>query len=135
MLAQNAIRIEIRFGTLDQGPEAPSFMRTQRSRRVAFATLALLFAAIAAPRAARAEPDTFGVGNGHDGAYVAAAADEVINAYAPLTADAAAGATSITIALPSARQPASRSATSSWCGAPPACRVQMRPRGASSRSI
>jgi MYXO-CTERM domain-containing protein len=72
-------------------------MRTQRSRRFALVSLTFLVAALVAPRAAHAEADTFGVGNGHDGAYVAAAADEVINAYAPLTADAAKSATSITI--------------------------------------
>ena len=72
-------------------------MRTQRLFRVALVSLSLGAAAIVAPREARAEADTFGVGNGHSGAYVAAAADQVINAYAPLTADAAAGATQVTI--------------------------------------
>ncbi|MEA2747484.1 MAG: hypothetical protein QOI41_1627 [Myxococcales bacterium] len=71
--------------------------RTQRLFRVALASLSLGAAAIIAPRDAHAEVDTFGLGNGHSGAYVAAAADEVINAYAPLTADAAVGATSVTI--------------------------------------
>ena len=60
--------------------------------------LSLLLAALAssASKEARAEADTFGTGNGHSGAYVAAAADEVLNAYAPLTADAAANATTLT---------------------------------------
>ena len=72
-------------------------MRIQRFSRLALLSLSLGAAAIVAPRAAHAETDTFGIGNGHSGAYVAAAADEVINVYAPLTADAAKGATSITI--------------------------------------
>jgi MYXO-CTERM domain-containing protein len=71
--------------------------RTQRLFRLALAALSLGAAAVVAPRDARAEVDAFGLGNGHSGAYVAAAPDEVINAYAPLTADAAKGATSITI--------------------------------------
>lgn len=49
-------------------------------------------------RSAAAEvPDAFGVGNGHSGAYAAAAADEVVNAYAPLTAGAGAGSTTLQI--------------------------------------
>lgn len=71
--------------------------RTQRFFRVTLVSLSLATAVSVAPREARAEADTFGVGNGHSGAYVAAAANEVINAYAPLTADAAAGATQLTI--------------------------------------
>lgn len=43
---------------------------------------------------ARAEADVFGIGDGHSGAKTVAG-DEVVNAYAPLTADAAAGATQI----------------------------------------
>jgi MYXO-CTERM domain-containing protein len=72
-------------------------VRTQRLFRVALISVSFAAAAIVAPRDARAEADTFGVGNGHSGAYVAAAADELINVYAPLTADAAKGATSVTI--------------------------------------
>ena len=72
-------------------------MRIQRFSRLALLSLSLGAAAIVAPRPAHAETDAFGIGNGHSGAYVAAAADEVINVYAPLTADAANGATSVTI--------------------------------------
>ena len=70
--------------------------RTQRLFRLALVSLSL-GAALLAPGEARAEADAFGLGNGHSGAYVAAAADEVINAYAPLTADALLSATQVTI--------------------------------------
>jgi MYXO-CTERM domain-containing protein len=52
------------------------------------------------PSRADAEADLFGTGDGHSGAKTAAAAAEVINAYAPLTADAAAGATTLAIGTP-----------------------------------
>ena len=71
--------------------------RIQRLCRLGLVSLALGAAAIIAPRDARAEADLFGLGNGHSGAYTAAAANEVINAYAPLTADAASGAASATL--------------------------------------
>ncbi len=71
--------------------------RTKRLFRIALVSLTLGAAAIVSPRDARAEADTFGTGNGHSGAYVSAAPDEVINAYAPVTADAAVGATSVAI--------------------------------------
>lgn len=73
-------------------------MRLDNARRrgLAFVTLLLAAAASSLAKDARAELDTFGTGDGHGGAYVAAAANEVINAYAPLTADAAAGATTLT---------------------------------------
>lgn len=45
---------------------------------------------------ARAEADTFGVGDGHNGAKTVAG-NQVVNSYAPLTADVTAGATQITI--------------------------------------
>jgi hypothetical protein len=65
--------------------------------RLTLVALSLTAAAAITPRDARAEVDTFGIGNGHSLAYTAAAANEVINAYAPLTADAAVGATALTI--------------------------------------
>jgi MYXO-CTERM domain-containing protein len=71
--------------------------RTQRLFRLALVSLSLGAAALLAPGDACAEADAFGLGNGHSGAYVAAAANEVINAYAPLTAAAAIGATQISI--------------------------------------
>ncbi|MCW5816192.1 MAG: hypothetical protein KIT84_34665 [Labilithrix sp.] len=49
-----------------------------------------------APSVARAEIDTFGLGDGHSGAKVVVG-DEEINSYAGLTADAAAGATTLAI--------------------------------------
>jgi MYXO-CTERM domain-containing protein len=53
--------------------------------------------AVAAPRTALASVDKFGLGDGHSGAFVANAADQVINAYAPLTTDVAIGATSLPV--------------------------------------
>src|SRR4051794_28940290 len=74
-------------------------MRIRKDPRCCWHLFSFLvaLAAIASPREARAEADTFGIGNGHSGAYVAAAADEVVNAYAPLTADAAANATTLAV--------------------------------------
>lgn len=57
----------------------------------------VFLALVAAGGAARAQTDDFGTGDGHSGAKTAAAADEVINSYAALTADAAKGATSVTV--------------------------------------
>lgn len=71
--------------------------RTKQSFRVALASLSLAVAAIAAPHEARAEADLFGIGDGHRGAYAAVAANEIVNAYAPLTADAAVNATQISV--------------------------------------
>lgn len=71
--------------------------RTTQLLRLALVCLALGLAAITAPRTARAEVDTFGIGDGHRGAYVAAAAGEIVNAYAPVTADAAKGAAQVAI--------------------------------------
>lgn len=78
-------------------------MRTKqhgRMARVALISMSLAVAAIATPLTARAEADGFGTGNGHNLAYAAVAADEVINTYAPITADVAAGATSIMFGTP-----------------------------------
>jgi MYXO-CTERM domain-containing protein len=52
---------------------------------------------IFAAGSARASTDTFGVGDGHRGNFTATAAGQVVNTYAPLTAAAAANATSVTI--------------------------------------
>src|SRR5687768_16985173 len=43
---------------------------------------------------ARAEADGFGIGDGHNGAKTIAG-DEIVNAYAPVTADAPVGATQL----------------------------------------
>jgi MYXO-CTERM domain-containing protein len=71
--------------------------RTKQLVRVALVSLSLATAALTAPRQANAEADTFGIGDGHGGAYVAVGVDEIINAYAPLTVDAAANATQLAI--------------------------------------
>lgn len=69
-------------------------MRASTRRVVRFtAFLSLLALAGLAPDA-RAEADAFGIGDGHDGPKTAVG-DEVVNTYAPLTADAAAGATTL----------------------------------------
>ena len=57
---------------------------------------ALVFA-MTASGSARAELDRFGTGDGHGGAYTAAASGEVLNTYAPLAVDAPAGAESLSI--------------------------------------
>ncbi|WNG26807.1 hypothetical protein F0U62_24395 [Cystobacter fuscus] len=49
------------------------------------------------PVLARAEPDTFGLGSGRDGALTVTGLNTVINAYAPLTAPAARKATSLEV--------------------------------------
>jgi hypothetical protein len=49
------------------------------------------------PGIARAEADMFGLGNGHHGNKGGSVPNEVINSYAPLTADVAAGATLLPI--------------------------------------
>ncbi|WNG21912.1 hypothetical protein F0U63_09625 [Cystobacter fuscus] len=49
------------------------------------------------PLLARAEPDTFGLGSGRDGALTVTGSNTVINAYAPLTAPAARKATSLEV--------------------------------------
>ena len=73
-------------------------MRTKRRWfRFTLGSLSLGFAILTAPTAARAEADTFGIGDGHRGAYLGAAVDEVVNAYAPLGVDAANGTTQLTI--------------------------------------
>ena len=68
--------------------------------RVGLLSLALGLAGLTTPTTARAEPDTFGTGDGHRGAFVGAVGEQVINAYAPLTADAANGAMQVTIGAP-----------------------------------
>lgn len=70
-------------------------LRASTLLRLGLAASALA-GALAAPRAARAEADTFGVGDGHDGAKVVAGT-ETINSYASITADAAAGSSAISI--------------------------------------
>ncbi|TSC32104.1 Ig-like domain-containing protein, partial [Corallococcus sp. Z5C101001] len=66
-------------------------------RRSAAGLLALLCAVLMAPPAS-AEPDTFGLGNGHNGALTVAAGNAVtINTYARLTANAAAGSSFVTV--------------------------------------
>ena len=49
------------------------------------------------PASARAEPDTFGLGSGRDGALAVSASGTVINAYAPLAASAVRKATSLQV--------------------------------------
>lgn len=71
--------------------------RTKQLLEVALVSLSLSAAAVIVPRDARAEADTFGIGNGHSLTHTAAALDEVINSYAPLTADAAVGTTTLSI--------------------------------------
>lgn len=58
--------------------------------------LALLFVGVAVPPA-HAAPDTFGTGSGREGARIVDAANTVINAYATLDANAAAGSTALTV--------------------------------------
>ncbi|MFP2899155.1 adventurous gliding motility protein AgmC [Corallococcus sp. 4LFB] len=58
--------------------------------------MALLCAIFAAPPAF-AEPDTFGLGNGHDGALTVNAAGTIINTYTRLTQPAGVNATSVTV--------------------------------------
>jgi MYXO-CTERM domain-containing protein len=57
----------------------------------------LLLVALMAPGVARAEADSFGTGDGADGAKTAAAAGEVVNVYAAVANDVAAGATAIDV--------------------------------------
>lgn len=73
--------------------------RTKQLFRVALVSLSVASSGAIAPGEARAEADAFGVGDGHRGAF-AAVGDEPINAYAPLTADAAVGATTLTFGPP-----------------------------------
>lgn len=72
---------------------ASSFGR--RSRRL-FAWVACAAIPLLGARDARAEADAFGIGDGHNGAKIAAGA-EVVNAYARVAQDVAAGATQLTI--------------------------------------
>ncbi|WP_244239108.1 adventurous gliding motility protein AgmC [Corallococcus carmarthensis] len=65
-------------------------------RRSAAGLLALLCAVLLAPPAS-AETDTFGLGNGHNGALTVNAAGTVINTYARLTANAPVGQTFVTV--------------------------------------
>ncbi|MCY1043439.1 Ig-like domain-containing protein [Corallococcus sp. bb12-1] len=65
-------------------------------RRSAAGLLALLCAVFMAPPA-MAEPDTFGLGNGHNGALTVNAANTVVNTYARLTANAPLGQTFVTV--------------------------------------
>ena len=52
---------------------------------------------VAGERAARAEADNFALGDGHHGAFTATQNQQVVNAYAPITANVAAGAVQIPI--------------------------------------
>ncbi|RYE74050.1 MAG: hypothetical protein EOO74_12145, partial [Myxococcales bacterium] len=65
--------------------------------RGAAASIAVAMVATAEPGVARAEADTFGLGNGHNGPKSIAAGNENINTYAPVATDVAVGATSITV--------------------------------------
>ncbi|RKH50022.1 adhesin, partial [Corallococcus sp. AB050B] len=58
--------------------------------------MALLCAVFAAPPAF-ADPDNFGNGNGHNGALTVTTANRVINTYTRLTANANAGATTVSV--------------------------------------
>ena len=53
--------------------------------------------AASAPLPAHAEPDAYGIGDGHDGALSVSTANAVVNAYAQVTALAAGGGTNITV--------------------------------------
>ncbi len=66
-------------------------------RCIIWAVHASIALSLALPAVASAEEDSFGLGNGSDGAFVASALDEVINAYAPLVSDIAAGSTAIEV--------------------------------------
>ncbi len=66
-------------------------------RRAGVIRWTLLLLALAIPRRARAEADTFGKGSGRDGALTVTALDTSINRYAALTANAAAGATVLAV--------------------------------------
>ncbi len=68
-----------------------------RARGKSLGPLVLVGAMALAPSIARAEADTFGIGDGADGAHTAATLGEVVNVYAAVGTDVAAGATSITI--------------------------------------
>lgn len=73
-------------------------LRGRTLLRLGVATLAVLAAAVMQPNEARAEPDVFGVGDGHSGAKaVTGGATETVNSYASIMADVAAGATTISI--------------------------------------
>ncbi|WP_223636389.1 Ig-like domain-containing protein [Corallococcus sp. EGB] len=65
-------------------------------RRSAAGLLALLCAVLLAPPA-YAEPDTLGLGNGHNGALTVNAANTVINTYTRLTATAPVGQTFVNV--------------------------------------
>lgn len=69
------------------------------SRRVGSWILSFSLAGAAAltPTAARAEADVFALGTAKDGAFTATAQNQVVNLYAPMSADAAAGATQVAI--------------------------------------
>lgn len=70
--------------------------RSRTLRRLTLlATLGVAMAA--APRTASASVDKFGLGDGHSGVFTANAAAQIINAYAPLGADAAIGATVLAV--------------------------------------
>ncbi len=78
---------------------SPRFARSSPPSRLARVSAGLVaFVAASAPLVARAEADTFGVGNGRDGALTVNSPGTVINAYTGVSASAAAGATSITVA-------------------------------------
>lgn len=73
-------------------------MRTKLAGWVGYSFCAASVATLT-PSSARAEADTFALGDGHSGAKVVAG-NENINTYATLTADAALGANTLTIATP-----------------------------------
>lgn len=64
---------------------------TKHARASLFTKLVGLGSLLAAstPLPARAEPDTYGLGDGHDGALPVSTANMVVNAYAQVTALAA----------------------------------------------
>ncbi len=75
----------------------PSHSRVPSHSRARVASLPLLLSTLLASSSALAETDVFGVGDGHNGGHTAGGSDEVINSYAPIAADVAAGATEVTI--------------------------------------
>lgn len=73
-------------------------MRSTKLLKVGFALAVVAGILGGGVKEARAETDTFGTGDGHNGAKTVAALNEVINSYAALTVDAPANAMSVTIA-------------------------------------
>ena len=81
---------------------SPRFAHPTPLSRLARVSAGLVaFVAASAPVVARAEADTFGVGTGRDGGLTVNSPGAVINAYTRVSASAAAGATSVTVAVDS----------------------------------